>query len=94
MSFLQAKTLPKLLNTTKDIAIVSNSGCGTTTALGICVVNHVNVNIKAPQVLVMCCSFEAAIQFHQKVESIAFLTDVSLDVVVSSFDGKNNSLSK
>lgn len=87
-SSLQAKVLPELLNSARNKVLVSYPGSGMTTALAICILHHVKVNINRPQVLVVCATFEAALQFYQTLKNIAVLMDVTFDLVISSFGGE------
>lgn len=80
VSCCQAEILNRLLNTSENFAIAASYGCGKTLLYGIAAVNKVNTNVAKPQVLILCTTYEAAVQTANILSRIAMYTKVNVSL--------------
>jgi ATP-dependent RNA helicase DeaD len=67
---IQAKTIPVLLNSNKDIIAQAQTGTGKTAAFGLVFVEKLEVGKKAPQALVLAPTRELAVQVAEEINSL------------------------
>ena len=67
---IQSETIPKLL-AGADIVGLSQTGSGKTAAFAIPAIERVDVNLRAPQVLILCPTRELAMQVAEEVAKLA-----------------------
>ena len=67
---IQSETIPKLLEG-KDIVGLSQTGSGKTAAFALPAIERVDVNLRAPQVLILCPTRELAMQVAEEVAKLA-----------------------
>src|SRR5882757_7895553 len=68
---IQSETIPKLLEGS-DVVGLSQTGSGKTAAFAIPAIEKVDVNLRAPQVLILCPTRELAMQVAEEVAKLAF----------------------
>lgn len=78
VSRCQAAILNRFLNTNENFAIAASHGSGKTMLYGIAAVNKVNLDIEKPQVLIICTTYEAAVQTSLVLCRIAMFTNVNV----------------
>ena len=66
---IQAKTIPVALEG-KDIVGLSQTGSGKTAAFGLPALNHIDIDSKATQVLVLCPTRELAVQVCEEINRL------------------------
>ena len=68
---IQSETIPKLM-AGSDVVGLSQTGSGKTAAFAIPAIERVDVNLRAPQVLILCPTRELAMQVAEEVAKLAF----------------------
>ncbi len=70
MTPIQAQAIPAVMSG-RDVIGQAQTGTGKTAAFGIPAVEHVDVNLKATQVLIMCPTRELALQVKEQITKLA-----------------------
>ncbi len=68
---IQSETIPKLM-AGSDVVGLSQTGSGKTAAFALPAIERVDVNLRAPQVLILCPTRELAMQVAEEVAKLAF----------------------
>lgn len=87
MSNIQALFLPKLMHQNGNIALVGETGTGKSLALAIAAVHHADVTKKTPNVIVVCATYEAAIQMSNVIQQVAIHTSIKIGLAVQNLTG-------
>lgn len=79
----QAQALPYMLETNENLCIQMMTGCGKTLLYGIGAITTVNKAKQEPQVLVVCVSYEAAVQTFHVLSRLAIFTGVTIGLATN-----------
>lgn len=85
-TLIQQKSIPELLNSNRDLIVLSQTGTGKTAAFCLPLIQKLIVNIKKPQVLVICPTRELCVQITENF--LNFSKYLTIDIV--SIYGGNN----
>lgn len=83
VAITQAQALPYILEANANLSIAMTTGTGKTLLYGIAAISKVNVQNEKPQVLVVCATYEAAIQTQNVLARLAIFTGAKVGLATS-----------
>ena len=94
---IQAKTIPYLIKSTKDVIASAQTGTGKTGAFGLPAIHLTNIEIRKPQTIILCPTRELCIQIKNDLNDFSkYLSGLNVVAVYggSSIEKQIKSLKK